>query len=226
MPPENFFSVYYSTVFVFLLLSPALASESDHKYQVGEQVTLWTRTVGPYNNPKETYNYYSLPFCNRAENYIETNAIGEVLGGVEIMHSLIGIAFLKNVDKSLICQLKLDEDKVKQFKDAIENRYWFELYIDDLPMWGFIVSMIIVKTLRNDNRKYAHQEEDGVMERLVVMSPHQPHGPPRVLVLISAAVGTGAQLVFLLLLVMLVTIVGTLYLGYVLHFSYDELLME
>lgn len=39
--------------------------------------------------------------------------------------------------------------------------------------------------------------------------------PPRNLVLLSAVVGTGAQLALLVLLVILVAIVGTLYIGYV-----------
>lgn len=39
--------------------------------------------------------------------------------------------------------------------------------------------------------------------------------PPRTLVLLSAVVGTGAQLALLVLLVILLAIVGTLYVGYV-----------
>ena len=35
----------------------------------------------------------------------------------------------ENVDKSTICQLELDEAKVRQFKDAIENSYWFEFFV-------------------------------------------------------------------------------------------------
>lgn len=33
------------------------------------------------------------------------------------------------MDKAVICQLQLDEAKVKQFKDAIENSYWFEFFM-------------------------------------------------------------------------------------------------
>ena len=33
------------------------------------------------------------------------------------------------MDKAVICKLELDEAKVKQFKDAIENSYWFEFFI-------------------------------------------------------------------------------------------------
>ena len=116
--------------------------------------------VGPYNNPQETYNYYSLPFCRKTENTIHKwGGLGEVLGGNELIDSQIDIKFLsilfyyasfsfkkcyldcttvilpfsvllpENVDRSVICQLELDEAKVKHFKDAIENSYWFELFM-------------------------------------------------------------------------------------------------
>lgn len=35
----------------------------------------------------------------------------------------------ENVEKSTICELELDDAKVKQFKDAIENSYWFEFFM-------------------------------------------------------------------------------------------------
>ncbi|KAI9123766.1 hypothetical protein K1719_005066 [Acacia pycnantha] len=41
-----------------LLVSLAFASESDHRYQQGEPVTLWVNKVGPCNNPQETYNHF------------------------------------------------------------------------------------------------------------------------------------------------------------------------
>ncbi|CDY44835.1 BnaCnng11910D [Brassica napus] len=125
---------------VLLLLSPASASESDHKYQANEQVTLWVNKVGPYNNPQETYNYYSLPFCRKNENSIHKwGGLGEVLGGNELIDSQIDIKFLKNVDRSVICHLELDEAKVKHFKDAIENSYWFELFMGMYHIYLYIL---------------------------------------------------------------------------------------
>lgn len=41
--------------------------------------------------------------------------------------------------------------------------------------------------------------------------------PPRSLVVLSAVVGTGAQLALLVLLVILLAIIGMLYVGYVRH---------
>ncbi|GLT39975.1 hypothetical protein SLA2020_141390 [Shorea laevis] len=314
----QFFSLF---AFIFILLSPVLASESDHKYQPDDPVTLWVNKVGPYNNPQETYNYYSLPFCHPSGNPAHKwGGLGEVLGGNELIDSQIDIKFRKNVEKSAICQLELDDAKVKQFKDAIEDSYWFEFFVDDLPLWGFVgelhpdknsdngkhvlythkniiikynkdqiihvnitldgpkqpeagrtlgltysvrwiptnvtfarrfdvyldypffehqihwfsifnsfmmvifltglVSMILMRTLRNDYAKYAREDDDlETLERDVSEESGWKlvHGDvfrtSCNLVLLSAVVGTGAQLASLVLLVILLAIVGTLYVG-------------
>jgi transmembrane 9 superfamily member 3 len=39
-----------------------------------------------------------------------------------------------------------DLPQIKELKEAIEGDYFFELFIDDLPMWGYIGE---VKILRN-----------------------------------------------------------------------------
>eukprot|EP01018_Ginkgo_biloba_P034370 Gb_13844 [translate_table: standard] len=298
----------------------AFGSEYDHKYNAGDPVTLWVNKVGPYNNPQETYNYYSLPFCHPGNNPTHKwGGLGEVLEGNELIDSQIDIKFGKNVDKSKICKLELDSEKVQQFKDAIENMYWSEFFMDDLPLWGFVgelhpdknedqrhllythknlvvksnndqiihlnltqenpqplvagkmleltysvkwvntnitfprrfdvyldypffehqihwfsifnsfmmvifltglVSMIMMRTLRNDYAKYAREDDD--LETLDRDGSEESgwklvHGDvfrsPRNLVLLSALVGTGAQLALLVLLVILLAIIGMLYVG-------------
>ncbi|EPS65883.1 hypothetical protein M569_08888, partial [Genlisea aurea] len=112
-------------------------------YQDDEAVTLWVNKVGPYNNPQETYNYYTLPFCHPSGNAAHRWAgLGEVLGGNELIDSQIDIKFKKDVEKKSLCEIELDAEKVKQFKDAIDNSYWFEFFIDDLPLWGFVGEVI------------------------------------------------------------------------------------
>ncbi|KAK3000889.1 hypothetical protein RJ639_021508 [Escallonia herrerae] len=305
-----------TAIIALLIVSPALASESDHKYQQGDAVTLWVNKVGPYNNPQETYNYYSLPFCHQPGNADHKwGGLGEVLGGNELIDSRIEIKFRKNVDKGTICELELDEAKVKRFKDAIENSYWFEFFMGfvgelhsdrnsenkhvlythksiivkynkdqiihvnltqespkpleagrtldmtyavkwiptditfarrfdvylDYPFFEHqihwfsifnsfmmvifltgLVSMILMRTLRNDYAKYAREDDDlETLERDVSEESGWKlvHGdvfrPPWNLVLLSAVVGTGAQLALLVLLVILLAIVGMLYIGYV-----------
>ncbi|KAK9270386.1 hypothetical protein L1049_025965 [Liquidambar formosana] len=297
-----------------LFASHTFASESDHKYQTDDPVTLWVNKVGPYNNPQETYNYFSLPFCHAPGNAAHKwGGLGEVLGGNELIDSQIDIKFKKNVEKSTICALELDAAKVKQFKDAIENSYWFEFfmgYVGDLhtgrnndnkhvlytnknilvryngdqiihvnltqdspkPLeegrvldmtfsvkwtptnitfarrfdvyldypffehqihWFSIfnsfmmvifltglVSMILMRTLRNDYAKYAREDDDlDTLERDVSEESGWKlvHGdvfrPPRNLALLSAVVGTGAQLAMLVLLVIILAIIGMLYIG-------------
>ncbi|XP_057863696.1 transmembrane 9 superfamily member 1 [Cryptomeria japonica] len=296
------------------------ASEYDHKYNIGDPVTLWVNKVGPYNNPQETYNYYSLPFCHPGNNPTHKwGGLGEVLEGNELIDSQIEIKFGKNVDRSKICSLELNNDKVQEFKDAIENMYWSEFFMDDLPLWGFVgeihsdkkedqkhllythkslvvksnkdqiihlnltqenpqplipgstleltysvkwvdtnvtfprrfdiyldypffehqihwfsifnsfmmviflaglVFMIMMRTLRNDYAKYAREDDD--LETLERDGSEESgwklvHGDvfrtPRNLVLLSALVGTGAQLCMLVLLVIVVAIIGMLYVG-------------
>ncbi|XP_058771809.1 transmembrane 9 superfamily member 1-like [Vicia villosa] len=309
------------SLLLLLLLSPAFASESDHKYQKDDPVTLWVNKVGPYNNPQETYNYYSLPFCRPpGDAPHKWGGLGEVLGGNELIDSQIEIKYLGNVERTTFCRLNLDDAKVKQFKDAIENNYWFEFFMDDLPLWGYVgelhpdknsdsgkhvlythkniivkynndqiihvnlthddpkslevgrsldmtysvkwiptnvtfrhrfdvyldypffehqihwfsifnsfmmvifltglVSMILMRTLRNDYAKYAREDDDlETLERDVSEESGWKlvHGdvfrPPRNLALLSAVVGTGAQLALLILLVILLAIVGMLYVG-------------
>ncbi|GFP81386.1 transmembrane 9 superfamily member 1 [Phtheirospermum japonicum] len=269
-------------------------------YEAGEAVILWVNKVGPYNNPQETYNYYSLPFCHAPNPAHKWGGLGDV-------------------EKTSICEIELEAAKVKQFKDAIDNSYWFEFFMDDLPLWGFIgevvpdrshdtkhvlwthknlvinyngnqiihvnltqenpkpleegrvldmtysvkwlptnitfarrfdvyldypffehqihwfsvfnsfmmvifltglVSMILMRTLRNDYAKYAREDDDlETLERDVSEESGWKlvHGdvfrPSPNLALLSAVVGTGAQLATLVLLVIIFAIVGMLYIG-------------
>ncbi|CAA6663835.1 unnamed protein product [Spirodela intermedia] len=337
-------SSHLLTILLPLCFAAVSASEY-HKYQLGDRVTLWVNKVGPYDNPQETYNYYSLPFCRQAGIAAQRwGGLGEVLGGNELIDSQIEIKFRRNIDKGFVCSLELDDTKVKQFQDAIQNLYWLELFIDDLPLCGFVgearshknnedkyylfthkdivvkyngdqiihvnltqdgakplevgrtldmtysvkwvktnitfakrfdvyldypflstrphmihsffiimlcrfilksiltlvvlknpshgqihwfsifnsfmmvlfltglVSMILMRTLRNDYAKYAREDDD---LETIWMEAHtrDVFRPPQNLALLSAVVGTGAQLTMLVLLVILLAIIGMLYVG-------------
>lgn len=65
------------------------------QYQPDDHVILWVNKVGPYNNPQETYNYYSLPFCRPpGDPAHKWGGLGEVLGGNELIDSQLDIKFL------------------------------------------------------------------------------------------------------------------------------------
>ena len=41
-----------------------------------------------------------------------------------------------NIAKSEYCAVIVTEDKLKAFKYAVKNHYWYQMYLDDLPIWG------------------------------------------------------------------------------------------
>ena len=40
-----------------------IGTEAARKFAPGDEIPLLINTVGPYNNPSETYEYYRFPFC-------------------------------------------------------------------------------------------------------------------------------------------------------------------
>uniref|UniRef100_A0A2I3TE07 Transmembrane 9 superfamily member n=1 Tax=Pan troglodytes TaxID=9598 RepID=A0A2I3TE07_PANTR len=105
-----------------------------------EEVVLWMNTVGPYHNRQETYKYFSLPFCvgskKSISHYHET--LGEALQGVELEFSGLDIKFKDDVMPATYCEIDLDKEKRDAFVYAIKNHYWYQMYIDDLPIWGIV----------------------------------------------------------------------------------------
>ncbi|KAL5250004.1 hypothetical protein ACHWQZ_G015923 [Mnemiopsis leidyi] len=117
-----------------------LADEHDHKYEDGEEVVLWMNTVGPYHNQQETYKYFSLPFCRGPKegisHYHET--LGENILGVELAFSGLEIQFKKNVGSTVYCRQTLTKKDNKLLMYAIKNHYWYQMYLDDLPIWAIV----------------------------------------------------------------------------------------
>ncbi|KAK3089485.1 hypothetical protein FSP39_003986 [Pinctada imbricata] len=109
-------------------------------YEDNEEVVLWMNTVGPYHNRQETYSYFSLPFCAGPKqsigHYHET--LGEALQGTELEFSGLDIDFKGDLPKTEYCSIELSEEKYQAFVYAVKNHYWYQMYIDDLPIWGIV----------------------------------------------------------------------------------------
>ncbi|XP_013781981.1 transmembrane 9 superfamily member 3-like [Limulus polyphemus] len=114
--------------------------EHNHQYEDNEEVVLWMNTVGPYHNRQETYAYFSLPFCSGPKksisHYHET--LGEALLGVELEFSGLDIDFKANVAKTQYCEVEITDEILLAFTYAVKNHYWYQMYIDDLPIWGIV----------------------------------------------------------------------------------------
>ena len=114
-------------------------------------MTLWVNKVGPYNNPQETYNYHELPFCRVETEHPPKHrwgGLGEVLEGNELIDSNVDLKFRVDAPKTTICRDSLDPKAAKKFKRAVAEHYWYEFFLDDLPVWGFVGEFVDEATNR------------------------------------------------------------------------------
>eukprot|EP00980_Cylindrotheca_fusiformis_P013909 scaffold3618_cov129-Cylindrotheca_fusiformis.AAC.9 len=136
-----------------LIIHPASAGTGDHKYKKGEHVELWVNKVGPYANPQEAYEYYALPYCAPATkhhpdtpggrfNEWKSHSMGEILGGHALRHSGHDITFLQDADAESCTSKPLTKDQADQFKHAVQHRWFYQMYLDDLPVWGMVGEML------------------------------------------------------------------------------------
>ncbi|KAL7617505.1 transmembrane 9 superfamily member 5 [Lactuca sativa] len=131
----GFFLLLLTTLDLFV--SPITASSFDHRYNVGDTVPLFVNIVGPLNNPSETYQYYDLPFCSPDEVIPKKETLGEVLNGDRLSNTLYTLNFREDKSDKILCEKKLKKDDITRFIHAISNEFYFQMYYDNLPLWGF-----------------------------------------------------------------------------------------
>jgi len=132
------------------------ADTTDHKYTKNEHIELWVNKVGPYANPQEAYEYYKLPYCAPETkhhpdssggqgrwNEWKSLTMGEHLGGHALRHSGHDIQFMNAPKKPEKCTTKpLTKSEADQFAQAIQHRWFYQMYLDDLPLWGMVGEML------------------------------------------------------------------------------------
>jgi len=128
---------------LLLLLALAWAAQvqggySDHKYSKGDHVPLYANKVGPFQNPSETYRYFDLPFCQPEHMTEKREDLGEVLNGDRMVDAQYKLDFNVDKESEVLCKKKFKAEDVAKFREAVKNSYYFQMYYDDLPLWGFI----------------------------------------------------------------------------------------
>ncbi|KAI8807031.1 hypothetical protein BJ742DRAFT_814165 [Cladochytrium replicatum] len=121
------------------LVIPCGADEHSHTYANDEEVVVWMNTVGPAYNRQETYEYLQLPYCvgdKEVEHHHET--LGEALLGVQLVRSGMDIRFKKDEYNSTICTKQIRAKDITLFKYAVSNQYIYQMYVDDLPVLGYV----------------------------------------------------------------------------------------
>ncbi|BFZ21599.1 hypothetical protein BsWGS_24638 [Bradybaena similaris] len=131
-----------AAVWLLLVLSALVADfclVSSSSYKEGDKVLIYVNKVGPYFNPHETYHYYQLPVCRPNKIEHKSLTLGEVLDGDRMAESLYDITFRTDMaTKKELCTVNLSESDVELLRSAIEDLYYFEFVIDDIPVRGFI----------------------------------------------------------------------------------------
>jgi transmembrane 9 superfamily member 3 len=136
--------------------------------------------VGPYANPQEAYEYYTLPYCapntkHHPEakdtgkwNELKIHSLGERLGGHSLRHSGHDVTFdPEGSSKAESCTTKpLTAIEATRFAKAIQHRWFYQMYLDDLPVWGMVGEMLplsgvatVEKKEKDDLQRLDHVSE-------------------------------------------------------------------
>jgi hypothetical protein len=124
-------------LFLFVFLEETKAARNHH-YEEEEEVPFYVNKIGPYSNPSETYEFYSLPFCQPPQIQHKHTKIGEDLTGDHKANSLYDLRFKVPIPHRPLCKIHLTTQENSKFIHAIKNYYYFEMLYDDLPLKGFI----------------------------------------------------------------------------------------
>lgn len=68
--------------------------------------------------------------------------LGESIVGDRRETSPYEITFQDDVEWRLLCKQTLNKEDLIKFKDAIHDNYFFEMFVEDLPMWGYIGDVV------------------------------------------------------------------------------------
>jgi len=145
-----------------LVLGCALCSAAAQgSYEKGSDVTLYANKVGPFANPNEVYAFYSLPYCKPNEIEVKREDLGPLLKGDRPTKTLYSIKFREDVPWKSLCKLTLDSAQTKLFQQAILDDYYFEMMLDELPIWGYVgelesksISSMISRDFDNSTHYY------------------------------------------------------------------------
>ena len=104
---------------------------------------MWVNRVSPYNNPQQTYAFDSLPLCRPplpagAKPAKRWGGLGEALGGNALVDAGIEIGFRVPVPHTPLCSQTLTPAEAETLTKAVQRHYWWEWFVDDLPLNGFV----------------------------------------------------------------------------------------
>ena len=152
-------------------------------YNKGDHIPVVANKVGPYANPSETYNYYRLGYCRPESLTGKNHKLGQLLLGDRKVNTPYDIKFLEDVAWRELCQQELSQRDVEMFQEATARDFFFELFFDSLPIWGYVGEIseedILLHTQETHSYLYTHLHFDiGHHENQVVQVNISFGAPP------------------------------------------------
>jgi transmembrane 9 superfamily protein 3 len=68
--------------------------------------------------------------------------MGEHLGGHALRHSGHDITFIGSTPPEKCTTKPLTKDEAAMFQQAVQHRWFYQMYLDDLPVWGMVGEML------------------------------------------------------------------------------------
>ena len=113
---SNFRKYMHTLLYLACLVALcALAQANEAKrFEMHTAVPIVANTVGPFNNPTETYPYYSLPFCmHSGKQKRHKQDLGEVLSRSRKHSTPYEVTFMDPVPWRALCEDYLDASQVR-----------------------------------------------------------------------------------------------------------------
>jgi len=84
--------------------------------------------------------FYWFMICDYLPAHLKEKkeALGEVLNGDRLVSAPYVLEFQRDKESVSVCNTKLSKEDVARFRSAVRKDYYFQMYYDDLPIWGFI----------------------------------------------------------------------------------------
>ncbi|CAN1252166.1 Transmembrane 9 superfamily member 5 [Linum perenne] len=121
----------------FFSVGSAAPSPPLRRYNAGDDVPLFANKVGPFHNP--SVKVWKFCLCWDVDRVVQKKqTLGEVLNGDRLTSAPHELKFLEKKSRVTLCERKLGLDDVLRLRRAVINDYYFQMYYDDLPLWGFV----------------------------------------------------------------------------------------
>ena len=78
-------------------------------------------------------------FTCLSSNFFQIPSLtGEVLDGDRMAYSMYNLEYKRDANEKELCRTTISSKEIVTLKDAIEDLYYFEFVLDDLPVRGFV----------------------------------------------------------------------------------------